>query len=107
VKALIATAFVPCCVTPVWTVETADGGARILTDGERSVLVNEAQEAGLASAATKAEFQDLLRQIMQTDELPFDDVDLHGIRDAVAGVVSQPPPSVARIALSRGSGDRS
>jgi len=84
----------------MWTVETADGGARILTDGERSVLVTEAQEAGLASAVTKAEFQDLLREIMHTDELPFDDVDLHGIRDAVAGVVSQPPPSVGEDGLA-------
>jgi hypothetical protein len=80
----------------VWTVEATDDGARILTDGRHSVSVTKDQEAELAGAATKAEFQDLLRKIMQTDELAFDDVDLDRIRDAVAGVVSQTLPIAAR-----------
>lgn len=78
----------------MWTIEEVTGGARVLTDGHKSIFVTRDQEAELAVAPTKGEFQDVLRKIMKTDELPFDEVDLDSIRDAAAGVVFEKSPTI-------------
>jgi len=75
----------------MWTIRTLEGGAQVLTDGERMVSITEGQQAELANAPTKSEFQDILRKILRTEELPLDDVDLDSIRDAAAGVVLEKP----------------
>lgn len=81
-------------VAAMWTIEQVNGGARVLTDGHKSVFVTKDQEAELAKVPTKGEFQDVLRKIMKTNELPFDEVDLDSIRDAAAGVAFKKPSTV-------------
>ena len=78
----------------MWTIEAADGGARVLTDGHESVFVTKDQEAELASVPTKGEFQDVLRKIMKVSDLPFDEVDLDSIRDAAAGAAFNKSPTI-------------